>query len=371
MEENFEPGDILTFRLHGDDFGLAHLLYVENLATIDHYHLAILDAVFKAEDGGYDSYGVLANRSERLDEDENVPVAIDHIALNLDAFTESSPAKVDFREVTDEDIIGYRVWLHQTHQKMMRQGLIVEREREEVEEDVYEMEEDEEELIDEELGHPDEPGSVEEELDALDREEGEEELYEEFAPDTSQQIEVRPWHNVVYDRPLSEVLIELNTELAKPEFDGLKLAGYIRSFFDGSNGEAIEELVNRLIVEGDYSAGHELTAFGDPAADALARHLQDGMDPQLADDIVNILCDMGSLRGYEHIANFFLQHEGNPDDPLALSAARGFAYAVMLTAGTPDPLRAHLSRLNDISFPELAHDVAAAKEAVANLGEKA
>ena len=59
-------------------------------------------------------------------------------------------------------------------------------------------------------------------------------------------------------------------------------------------------------------------------------------------------------------------------DLLSLSAAQGLCYAVMLTGGTPEPLREQLDRLDDIAatFPELAHDVASAREAAAGAASR-
>lgn len=390
--ETFEIGDIVTYRLHGDDYGLAHILYIEELTTFSHYHLAVLDAVLKAEEGGVDSYGVGYERSFTLGDEENAPVVIDHIVLNLEAFNASFPSKVGSREVTEEDMKGYPLWLIGAREQLLKRGLIHAEQRvrdQRFEDDQEDEEYEDDDYIDEayaneesgdvegdELNMPpaldasDMPESIEEEIEHLEREEGEESLYRELLPGEKQggsaeekTVELRAWHSSIFDRPLGDALFQMRDELAREEYAGTKLVGYINAYFEGA-GEAIDELITRFVEEGDYAAGHELMAFGDPAADKLAAHLQDGMDPQVAEDITNILCDMGSLRAYEHIANFFLQHEGNVDDPLNYAAARGFCYAVMLTGGTPAPLKAHVDRLDDITNPELAHDVASAKDAV-------
>jgi hypothetical protein len=384
--ENFEAGDLVTYRLHGDDYGLAHILMIEKMATYSHYHLAVLDAVLEAESGGVDSYGVAFQRSFTVGEEEAAPAAIDHIALTLEAFLESSPAKIDFRDVTDEELMGYRMWLVGAREQLVASGRIhaggAERDEAEDEDEFDEADEvddggDGEDLVDDEdgadgaaeLGGVDDAESVEEEIEHLEREEGEESLYDELAPG-EQTVVLRPWHRHIFDRPLGDILFELRDELARDgaaremEDDAApRLVAYITTFFE-RKGEAVIDLVNRFVNEGDYAAGHELMAFGDPAADALGACLGDGMDTQIAEDILNVLCDMGSLHAYEHIAAFFEAHYANPADPLYAQAVRGFCYAVMLTGGTPDPLASRLDHLEEIADPELTHDLASAREAV-------
>lgn len=377
--EKFQPGDLITYRLHGDDFGLAQVLVVEDLSLHNYYHLALLDAVLKGDEGDVDSYGVAYSRTHTLDGADQAPVVVDHIALTFEALAESDPVKVGERQVRESDLVGYQVWVMQTREDLVRRGLIRPElpEEDQAEEEEFEevMETDE---IAEETGEPDLKMKIaEDELfeddDASGEEENEnddeEEDGDDGASDSSGEeqiaVELRPWHSGVYSGPLQGVLFNLHTEFARPEVKDTALGSYICSFFDERNMDAIGEMVTRF-VEGDYSAGHELMAFGDLAADALAAHLQEGMEEQLAEDIVNILCETGSMRGYEHIAAFFAQHEPNPDDPLALPAARGYAYAVMLTGGTPAPLHPYLDRLDDIesTYPELAHDVSAARDAM-------
>ncbi len=374
--EKFQPGDLITYRLHGDDFGLAQVLVVEDLSLHNYYHLALLDAVLKGEEGDVDSYGVAYSRTHTLDGAEQAPVVVDHIAVTFESLAESDPVKVGEREVRESDLVGYQVWMMHTREDLVRRGLI----RPELPEDDGEEEEfDEMTEIDEiagETGEDDlklkiaEDDLFEDDAASGDREDEEETGAVDDAADDSEgeqqiAVELRPWHSGVYSGPLQGVLFNLHTEFARPEVKDTALGSYICSFFDERNMDAIGEMVDRF-VEGDYSAGHELMAFGDLAADALAAHLQEGMEQQLAEDIVNILCETGSMRGYEHIAAFFAEHEPNPDDPLGLPAARGYAYAVMLTGGTPVPLHPYLDSLDDIenTYPELAHDVSAARDAM-------
>ncbi len=373
--EKFQPGDLITYRLRGDDFGLAQVLMVEDLALHGHYHLALLDAVLKGEDGEVDSYGVAFSRRHTLDGAEQSPVVVDHIALTMSAFAESDPVKVGERPVRETDLVGYQAWVMTMRADLIRRGIIrTDEEHDPGHEEVEETEDlaaiarevDEEELalktsddlIADAAGeHPGEENDGEQE-DAVEQEES-----------PVIMVELRPWHTNIYAEPLAPLLFRLHGEFVRPELKESSLGSYITSFFDERNLGALNELVSKF-VEGDYSAGHELAAFGDIAADALGQYLQDDISEQLADDILNILCETDSLRAYEHVASFFAQHEGNPDDPLGLPAARGFCYAVMLTGGAPPPLQPYLDRLDDIPYTELEHDVAAAREAILNVQEQ-
>ncbi len=359
--ETFQPGDLITFRLHGDSYGLARVLHVHNFAIGEQYHLEILDAILTAENEGADSYGVPYERSHVLDGAENAPVVLDHIALTREAFSESSPAKVGHSPLDDASLEGYRLWLHVKRNEMIKRGQISDDEELEDEDEIDDqLDELEEGIDDEELGE-DEDG---EEPAGFEDEEAAE------SDPVLREVVARAWHAGEYHRPLSELLFEPNfrEELSSPELEGTTIARYINSFFDQNNTEQINEMVSRF-AEGDYSAGHELMPFGAAAADALGALLRGSIREQLAEDVINILCDMGNMRAYEHVARFFGDHEPNAADPLAPVAARGYCYAVMLTGGTPEPLGEYLGRLGDIAaaFPELAHDVASARAAVATM----
>ncbi|MDB5033011.1 MAG: hypothetical protein JWQ98_252 [Chlorobi bacterium] len=351
MDETFCAGDIITYRLNTDNYGIARILHVEELALHNHYHLAILDAVLSDQDG-VDSYGVHAASEENAEAAGEAPVFIDHIALMPEAFAESGPVLLDSRPVEDDELDGYGLWLDATRENLIRTGMIRQYE-EELEDDAM-------------FDQVDEDQPVEDETDA-----GDEETESESVADDSggelPEIERKPWHSGVYSRPLAGVMFdaEFRMEFVKPEMKDAAVARFINSFFDESNMDTINEMVQSLI-DGDYGAGQELVAFGDVAAAALGNQLQGAIPEQLADDILNILCDMGTMRAYELIATFFMNHSGPLADDLGLPAARGFCYAVMLTGGTPEPLHRHLDRLDDILYPELSHDVASARDAVAN-----
>ncbi|MEP7218532.1 MAG: hypothetical protein ABI876_06425, partial [Bacteroidota bacterium] len=261
--------------------------------------------------------------------------------------------------VEESELGGYGLWLDATRENLIRTGMIHH----------YDDELEDDEMFDQ----VDEDPVIEDETDAEEEEAVSETIADdvETAADDAEEnfpeIERRPWHSGVYSRPLAAVMFdaEFRTEFMKPEMKESAVARFINSFFDESNMDAINEMVQNL-VDGDYGAGQALVAFGDVAAEALGNQLQGSISEQLADDILNILCDMGSMRAYEIIATFFVNHSGPLADDLGLPAARGFCYAVMLTGGTPEPLHRHLDRLDDILYPDLAHDVTSARSAVAN-----
>jgi hypothetical protein len=142
------------------------------------------------------------------------------------------------------------------------------------------------------------------------------------------------------------------------------LIEWIGERWSGNNVEEINALVEALLG-GDYGAGHELMLYGDGGVEALAVHLNDKLDLQQAEDIINILADAGSIKGYEAIAEFFLAENKGNGSPLQTVASRGFCYAVMRTGGVPEALHRHLDKLDTITEPELLGDVIEAREAIA------
>jgi hypothetical protein len=342
----FQLGDIITFAMRGDKYGLAQFIHIENLSQYDHYHLAIRDAVLDAGPGGLDAFGDPYERTHDLSGTEDAPVVVDHVALTYDALIASEPLVVGNEEVDESMLGGYQIFLTFMREDLIKRGLM--KHYEELEEE----EEMDEEYVDEE--------NEGEEI-GVEEEEGEEasdvaEVPSEESPEESTPIKAHTWHVRVFDHPLGEVLFELHEIFESEEFRDTELGRYINSYFDGSRSDEIQELVNRFI-DGDYGAGHELLAFGPAAADILAGHLTDSTSPELAEDILRILCDTGSKRAYEIVAEFFAVHYDQLDDPLRLPAIRGFCYAVMLTGGTVESLHQHIPKLDDLDDPELADDL--------------
>jgi hypothetical protein len=296
---DFNAGDIITFHLRDNLYGVAKILHVENLALHDNIHLAIYDRIVEGKEGTADIYGDIRERDHDFDGELGGPPLISHLALTAEAFADSSPLKVGEADVDESELAGYQVWLHSRYERAVKQGMIREREEEEVEEveEVWEVEEDGEvEEVEEveEVGEVEDVGEVEESEGG--GAEGAAEAKGAWAVLTLEDVPIGQWlfqqHDSMHD---AELLRE--SEVGK----------FVLSHFDESNTEEIEELVGRF-VDGDYAAGHELLDFGAAAANALARELDRTDSPELADDILRILGDMGNDTAYEHIASYLGRH---------------------------------------------------------------
>src|SRR4051812_38223611 len=119
---NFQPGDLITFRLRGEQFGLAKILHIENLSQFDHYHIAIKDAVLDAGPGGFDEQGDPYERTHDLEGAEGALVVVDHLGLTLDAFMASDPLYVGEEPLEDDEMDGYQVYLHLQRESAVKRG---------------------------------------------------------------------------------------------------------------------------------------------------------------------------------------------------------------------------------------------------------
>lgn len=365
---SFNAGDIVTFHLRDNLYGVAKILLIENLAINDNVHLSIHDRVVEANEPDVDIHGDLQERGHEFDGEITTTPLITHLALTYEAFMASLPMKVDAQEVEDAELEGYQLWLHNRYQHAVRQGMIREREdqaEEDLEEEIEEeLEEDPEEQMQEESEQGDE---AEEELAPA---EGDTDSGDAEDADTPQNAEApQPkgaWAVMsLEDVPVGRWLFQQHDSIRDAEIlSKSELGRYILSHYDDSNIEEIEELVKNF-VNGDYGAGHELLDFGDTAANALARELTLTGSTELVEDILRILGDMGNDRAYHHIAAYFEEHSDLAGDPMAPPAARAYCYAVMLTGGDPEPLRPHLASIAALQHPELADDRKAALEAIA------
>lgn len=183
-------------------------------------------------------------------------------------------------------------------------------------------------------------------------------------------ISVKPhtWHETNFDVSIAQALVELAEVFRQEEFAGSVVGQAVIKQTEAS-AEEINELVSKLVNEGDYGAGQELLLFGDPAADALYAALKEVKGEQAAEDILQILGDIGTDRAYRHIAEFFVDRINRlPSDPIAVAAARTFCYVVMLTGGTPEPLRGHLRLIERLDYPELRENAEEAIQAIQEQG---
>lgn len=374
FQEEAAAGDLIAFQLYGATYGLALIVRTDAMATYDGYHLAILDVAEQVELDDFDPEGSIARHFEQSGAFDR-PTVIDEVAITSHGLDESGVVRLGKREIADDDMVGYEIWLHATSQLMLRQGLLRDDlstradridDAEEYEEgQEYEVVGDEEIAGDADTGASDaaQGGPAEETSGAAADAEGEGAV----AGEQIVSVEVRPWHRGWNDRGLGSLLVEWREELAKGDSADSVLARFIGGLFGAGNEGRIASLVQQL-ADGDHAAGHALTMFGDAAADALAARL-DGADGQFADDILNIMADIGTMRAYEHIAALFASVADRPEHALFGSAVRGYCYAVLLTGGTPAPLRAQLALLDGIDDPDLQDDIASARDAVLNAPE--
>lgn len=359
--EPLETGDVIAYHLADNVFGLAHVVQVEHLSTTNYYHLVILNIADPIElDEVNPEESIIEHFATRVDVPRDI--AVDHLSVTPVGMEQSGALRVGRGDVADVELVGYQIWLHGTAERLLQQGVLRDDLRVRPVAESHEDEEwaDDEDGADYDLvdGEGDDGAGPSEAADATADDEAE-------APER-REIQMRPWHSGTLDRAVGPALFEWREEVIAANSEGGRLVAYLTSVFD-EGVASMGDVVHRFIEEGDYAAGQELAQYGDAAGDRLAVYLRDGMEPQLAEDILNILSDMGTLRAYEHIATFFAAHGGRPSDPLESAAVRGYCYAVMLTGGTPEPLRRELHRLDAVDDPDLRNDLKNAREAIVQL----
>lgn len=376
----FQEGDIVTLAFVNGKYLLAKIVYIEDLTLHDLIHVMIYDVLIDEGPAGYGPQGEYQERTHVIPAVSGLKVAVDHLALTSTAFDDGDPLVVGHEEVTDQERRGYAVWLAHRRARMVRRGLIreeveePEQENEEVWEDEYEELEEEKEG-DEPVDEAEEED--EEKLETVDASAeavaadvatpgGEETIETEGGEFIT--IRTHTWHDTSFEVSPAQALVDLADIFRQDEFAGSPVGEAILAQTEAS-GEEIRELVRRLVDEGDYGAGQDLLLYGDPAADALFEALKETKDEQTASDILQILGDIGSDRAYEHIAEFFVSRiDRLPADSIAVAAARAFCYVVMLTGGTPEPLRKHLRKIERLDYPELRSDAEDAIRAIEEQG---
>lgn len=364
--EALETGDVIAYHLAGNVFGLAHIVQVEDLATTTHYHLVILDAADPIElDEVNPEESIVEHFAGRLEAPRDI--AVDHLSVTPVGMEQSGALRVGAGDVEDFELIGYQIWLHGTAERLLQQGVLRDdlRARPAQESDGDEEQDGDDDGADYDLvdGEQEPDDGAAEATDAR----GDASADGAGALER-REIQMRPWHGGTLDRAVGPALFEWREEVIAANPEGGRLVEFLTSVFDEGIA-SMGDVVRRFIEEGDYAAGQELAQYGDAAGDRLAAYLRDDMDPQLAEDILNILSDMGTLRAYDHIATFFAAHGGRPSDPLEFAAVRGYCYAVMLTGGTPEPLRRELHRLDAVDDPDLRDDLKNAREAIVQMPE--
>lgn len=347
--DGYREGEIITLRFDDDKFIPGKILQIEPLTLHDIVHVRLYDILVEGGPGGYDPAGDYRARSHNLSENITARDPLfDSLAMTSTAFEESDPVPVAFEEIRDEEMTGYTVWVAQRRAAAEQKGMI----RYDVEE------ESEEEEID--------GGKEDESRESGTAGAGEDAAGEGDSSDEGRviEIEVRPWHRQVYDIPLPSILRDLSEILTDEPYASSEVGQrLIRQREEGSS--EIGNLVQRLVVDGDYAAGQELLDFGDRAVPALSGALATAEETQTVEDLCQILADMGSDDAYDALSHGMESRLGRLNESeSARAAARSWLYAVMLTGGSPEPLRRRLALIEQMDHPELKDDVDAALEAV-------
>lgn len=345
--EEFKNGDIITLRFDEERYIPGKILQVEPLTLHDIVHVRLYDMLVAGGPGGYDNVGEYRDRVHNLPENitSHTPL-FDSIALTSTAFEDSDPVRVAFEEVAESELSGYGVWVTRRREAAERRGMIR-----------YD--------VDEEKSAEDEAFDNDEEADA-DRI-----IEEPLTDDVVEEIvvDVRPWHDAVYDVPLQNILRDLGDVLTVEPYDSTAVGQAIMRKREEGESE-IDSIVGRLVNDGDYAAGQELLDYGNRAVPALTAALARADDSQTVEDICQILADMGTDNSYEALARGMEDRIDRVEtDEGARAAARSYLYAVMLTGGTPDPLRSRLGLIERMNHPDLKEDIDSAMAAMKDGGE--
>ena len=346
--EEFKNGDIITLRFDEERYIPGKILQIEPLTLHDIVHIRLYDMLVAGGPGGYDNVGEYRDRVHNLPENitSHTPL-FDSIALTSTAFEESDPVVVAFEEVAESELSGYSVWMTRRREAAERRGMIR-----------YDVDDRDEEIEDEVLDDDEQAGS-----EQLIEEPITEEVVEEIV------VDVRPWHDAVYDVPLQVILRDLGDVLTTEPYDSTAVGQAIMRKREEGESE-IGTIVGRLVNDGDYSAGQELLDYGNRAVPALSAALAQTDESQTVEDICQILADMGTDSSYESLARGMEERiDRLQSDEGARAAARSYLYAVMLTGGTPEPLRSRLGLIERMNHPDLTDDIDSAMMAIKDGGE--
>jgi hypothetical protein len=350
---NLTPGDLVTFPLRGDKYGVAHLIHIDDLALNDLYHFALCDAVVEGSEGeGYDELGDPIPREHDVAAVETAPTLVEHIGLTRHGLELSDLSVVSVRDVSDEDLRGYHVWLQMRYEDAVKRGIM----RERIDDNV------DEEFIDEEASEEDAGERIEND------EVSEASTEEAAAEEATTSLEVATDDAMsfgVHDVALGLAVVRHRSVFEREKYRGSTLGRFILGLADDTG--AIDEIIARLL-DGDFGAGDELIDYGDVGMERLGERLGDVTDPQVADDALQVLVNSGETGAYERVGAYMEEHGVQPDDPLYGSAVRAFCYAVMLTSGEPEALKTRLPLLEAVKDPDLADDLRSAREALAGEG---
>ena len=356
----FNPGDLVTFPLRDGKYGVAQLVHIDDLALNDLYHFTIRDAVVDGDDlEAIDEFGRQFEREHDPAPVESAPLLIEHVGLTRHGLDASDLAFVAWRELDEDDLVGYRAWLKLRYEDALRRGTIRERIDDNVEEQESELDEVDAELDEESDSSREQPEGA---APATEPAGETEEAAAASSGDAADDDVITAMTLGVYDVALGDALVRQRSVFEREAYSDSALGRFIIGLADDT--ARIVETIERLL-DGDFSAGDELMEYGDVGMRALGEALARVTDPQTAEDVLQVLVNSGESVAYERVAAFMATHGLDPADALYASAVRAYCYAVMLTAGEPESLRQRLAMLENVRSPELAEDVRAAREALA------
>ncbi len=356
MSDTIRAGDVLTFRFDDERFLVGKIVRIEPLTLHDIVHIRLYDCLVEAGPGGYDGAGVYRERTHVVPDLSETSVVIDPLAVTSTGLADSDPFVIDHREVTESELHGHAIWAHRRHESAVRRGLI---KYDDTEEEVDE--EFDEELLEDEaddLGDSDNQpvdSALENATDDPDVEAA-----------ASVEVELMPWHDTVFDLPIARILRDLAPTFERPSVSDSRLASAIGEL-RASILASVDDLISRLVDDGDYGAGQELLDVGESVVAPLAARLGTCSAEEACGDIAQILADLGIEPGYDALgAELESRLPTLATDRAAQAVARSFLYAVMITGGEPEPLRKRLDLIGKIDHPDLAGDVESATDAISD-----
>lgn len=389
---DFQIGDIFLFPLRGRMYGLGKFVMEHNLALQHSYMVAVYDRVLELDpEVVNDLYAPLPDISHHLNGiHQEEEALVNTVMLSAIGLRATEIHVVGHADILESDRDGYLAWLYVKKYEALQKGLIKEEEEEEKEEEI-DNEVDETEQESEAATAPEEtpediaenptptnPTIVDDSAAtgsaatiAAPPPASKKPLTLTTAPilsDTGQllrEVRIRLWHLHIFEVGLGEALFGMYKNFMMPELASTQLGAYIVAHYDRRNVDRIRQLAAALVA-GDFSAGHELIEYGDTAAQVLALHLKEPLEPEVMGDVLQILGDIGVDRGYDIIAAFLSEHGGDPAGRYYVQAWRGYCSAVVNTSGEIASLQPYLSQLKTINHPELRDDVRIALESVHN-----
>lgn len=381
---DFQIGDIFLFPLRGRMYGLGKFVMEHNLALQHSYLFAVYDRVVELDpDVVNDIYAPLPDISHHLNGIHQEEALVNTVMLSAIGLRATEVNVVGHADILETDRDGYLVWLYVKKYEALQKGLIKD-EAEEVEEAEQEAdgaEQAENEAEPSETETPENTGATSPAIVSDSAVTGSAATISAppptprkpltTAPILSEsgqllrEVRIRLWNLHIFEVGLGEALFGMYKNFMMPELASTQLGAYIIAHYDRRNVDRVRQLAQGL-VEGDFSAGHELIEYGDTAAQVLALHLKEPLEPEVMGDVLQILGDIGVDRGYDIIAGFLSEHGNEPAGRYYVQAWRGYCSAVVNTGGDIASLQPYLSQLKTINHPELRDDVRIALESINN-----